>query len=70
MGRQHFNGLKTAALFGGLWALLLAIGWVLGRGSPKYVPLFAGLALAPDAIGDLVHRALDRRRITVTRLTR
>jgi len=32
--------------------------------------LFAGLALAPDAIGDLVHRALDRRRITVTRLTR
>ncbi|MGN6620189.1 MAG: hypothetical protein ACTHKR_03890, partial [Sphingomonas sp.] len=32
--------------------------------------LFVGLAFAPDAIGDLVHRALDRRRITVTRLTR
>lgn len=32
--------------------------------------LFVGLAFAPDAIGDLAHRALDRRRITVTRLTR
>jgi hypothetical protein len=29
-----------------------------------------GLAFAPDAIGDLFHRALDRRRITVTRITR
>ena len=26
MGRQHFNGLKTAALFGVLWAVLLGIG--------------------------------------------
>jgi hypothetical protein len=29
-----------------------------------------GLVFVPDAIGDLFHRALDRRRITVTRLSR
>ncbi|HEU4960220.1 MAG TPA: hypothetical protein VFT56_07405 [Sphingomonas sp.] len=29
-----------------------------------------GLAFAPDGIGDLLHRALDRRRVTVTRITR
>ena len=29
-----------------------------------------GLVFVPDSIGDLAHRALDRRRITVTRVTR
>lgn len=29
-----------------------------------------GLLFAPDALGDLFHRALDRRRITVTRMVR
>ena len=32
--------------------------------------LFVGLAFAPDAIGDLVHRSLDRRRVTVTKAVR
>ena len=51
MHRQHFNGVKTAALFGGLWALLLAIGWVLGRGTTRLVPLFAAIALISTAYG-------------------
>ena len=29
MGHKHFNGLKTAALFGAMWAILLGIGWLL-----------------------------------------
>lgn len=39
MGHQHFNGLKTAALFGVLWAVLLGIGAVVGSG--RYIVLFA-----------------------------
>ncbi len=50
MGRRHYNGLKTAALFGGLWALLLAIGWIVGRG-PQYLPIFAALGLITTAYG-------------------
>lgn len=49
MGRQHFNGLKTAALFGVLWAVLLGIGWLLGGGTPKYLWIFAGLGLLSTA---------------------
>lgn len=51
MGHQHFNGVKTAALFGSLWALLLAIGWLLGRGTTQYLWLFAGIALLSTAYG-------------------
>ena len=28
---RHHNGLKTAALFGGMWAILLGIGWVVAQ---------------------------------------
>jgi heat shock protein HtpX len=51
MGRQHFNGLKTAALFGGLWALLLGVGWLVGGGSAQYILFFAGLGLVATAYG-------------------
>jgi len=51
MGRQHFNGVKTAALFGTLWALLLGIGWLLGGGRPQFIWLFAGLGLVTTAYG-------------------
>ena len=51
MGRQHFNGLKTAALFGGLWALLLGVGWLVGGGSAQYLLFFAGLGLVATAYG-------------------
>ncbi len=51
MGHQHFNGVKTAALFGVLWAVLLGVGWLLGAGSPKYLWLFAGIGLLTTAYG-------------------
>ncbi len=51
MHRQHFNGVKTAALFGGLWALLLAIGWLLGRGTTRFLPLFVAIGLVSTAYG-------------------
>ncbi|MCL2849019.1 MAG: zinc metalloprotease HtpX [Micrococcales bacterium] len=48
-GSDHHNGLKTAALFGTLWALLLAIAWVVGQGTARFVWLFAGVGLAMTA---------------------
>jgi len=48
--RQHFNGLKTAALFGVMWAVLLGIAWVLGRGTGRYALLFAGIGLVMTAV--------------------
>ena len=49
MGRRHVNGLKTAALFGMLWALMIALGSVVGRG--QYLWLFAGLGVLGTAYG-------------------
>ena len=45
MGHRHYNGLKTAALFGALWAVLLGIGWLLG-GGPQYLWLFTAIGRA------------------------
>ena len=39
IGHRHFNGLKTAALFGVIWALLLAWASLIGGG--RYLGLFA-----------------------------
>jgi heat shock protein HtpX len=50
MGHKHYNGLKTALLFGVMWAALLGIGWVLGGGTPQYVLWFAGLGLVMTAV--------------------
>ena len=36
---KHYNGLKTAALFGGIWALLLGMGALIGNG--RFIWLFA-----------------------------
>ena len=47
MGHRHFNGLKTAALFGVLWVVLLALGASVGRG--RYIFLFAGLGVVTTA---------------------
>ncbi|QCB92870.1 zinc metalloprotease HtpX [Cellulomonas shaoxiangyii] len=49
MGHQHFNGLKTAALFGAMWAVLLGIGYLLGGGRPGWLLLFAGIGLVTTA---------------------
>ncbi|GGL32647.1 zinc metalloprotease HtpX [Phycicoccus endophyticus] len=50
---NHFNGLKTAGLLGGLWAILLVIGWFLaqGTGSSGFILLFALIGLATTAYG-------------------
>jgi heat shock protein HtpX len=44
---RHFNALKTAALFGVLWAVLLGIGLLVGGG--RYILWFAGAGLAMTA---------------------
>jgi heat shock protein HtpX len=49
IGHRHFNGLKTAALFGVIWALLLAMGSLIGGG--RFIWLFAVIGLATTAYG-------------------
>jgi len=49
IGHRHFNGLKTAALFGVIWALLLALGSLIGGG--RYLWLFALIGLGTTAYG-------------------
>ena len=49
MTRRHFNGLKTAALFGLLWLVVLALGAVVDGG--RYVLLFGLLGVLGTAYG-------------------
>ncbi|MGO1317689.1 MAG: zinc metalloprotease HtpX [Cellulomonadaceae bacterium] len=42
---RHFNGLKTAALFGFLWAVLLVIWALFFRNSPSMLVIFVGIGL-------------------------
>src|SRR6476469_4824795 len=46
---NHFNGLKTAALFGGIWALLLGIGALVGGG--RFIWVFALIGVATTVYG-------------------
>ena len=48
---RHFNGLKTAALFGVLFAVLLGIGGLLssGTGSSSFIWIFLFIGLATTA---------------------
>ena len=46
---KHHNGLKTAALFGSIFAVLLALGTVIGQG--RYLWLFALFGVAMTAYG-------------------
>ncbi len=46
---SHFNGLKTAALFGGIWVLLLGLGSVIGGG--RYIWLFALIGIGTTLYG-------------------
>ncbi|CAM2815800.1 zinc metalloprotease HtpX [Actinomyces slackii] len=39
-GTTHHNGLKTAVLMGGLWSLLLLVGWLLAQGTGSSIWLF------------------------------
>lgn len=51
--RHHFNGLKTAALFGVLWAVLLGIGAIISAGTNSVAPLwiFALIGVGTTAYG-------------------
>jgi heat shock protein HtpX len=53
MNRHHHNGLKTALLFGVLWAIVLAIGALLasGTGNSSFLLLFTGVGLLMTAFG-------------------
>ncbi len=46
-GRRHLNGVKTAALFGVMWAVLIGIGALIagGTGSSSFIWLFALIGL-------------------------
>ncbi len=46
-GRRHLNGVKTAALFGVMWAVLLGIGVLVanGTGSGAFIWVFALIGL-------------------------
>lgn len=46
---KHYNGLKTAALFGIIWALLLGMGALIGSG--RYIWLFAIFGVVTTFIG-------------------
>jgi len=46
---NHYNGLKTALLFGGIWALLLGMGALIGNG--RYIWLFALIGVATTFYG-------------------
>jgi heat shock protein HtpX len=47
--RNHFNGVKTAALFGGIFAVLLVLGSLIGSG--RYLWLFALIGVAMTFYG-------------------
>lgn len=46
---NHYNGLKTAALFGAIWALLLGIGAIVGGG--RFIWFFALLGIGMTFYG-------------------
>ncbi len=49
MGHQHFNGLKTAGLLGGIFGLLLLLGSVIGGG--RFIWVFALVGVGMTAYG-------------------
>ncbi|MEL7975465.1 zinc metalloprotease HtpX [Isoptericola sp. F-RaC21] len=51
MGHQHFNGLKTAALFGVMWAVVLGLWALFFRGSAGMLVLFVGIGLVTTFVG-------------------
>ena len=50
---HHYNGLKTAVLLGGMWSLLLLLGYVLARGTGSAIWLLIApvIGLAQTAYG-------------------
>ena len=50
MGRQHFNGLKTAGLFGVMWAIVLGL-WALFGARANLLWVFVGIGLVTTFYG-------------------
>ena len=50
---NHFNGLKTAGLFGVIWALLLAVGWFVAAytNSSSFILIFALIGVGTTFYG-------------------
>lgn len=50
---KHFNGLKTAALFGAIWAVLLVMGWVVASyfNSSAFIWIFGLIGVATTFYG-------------------
>ena len=48
---RHYNGLKTVLLLGGMWVVLLAIGWIIAGAtrSSFFIILFAVIGLISTA---------------------
>lgn len=42
---RHYNGLKTAALFGVMWSVLLLLGWGIGGGRYLWLAGLMGVAM-------------------------
>ena len=51
MGHRHYNGLKTAALFGVMWAVLLGIYAVVGGGNRSLFLVFAAVGVLGTMYG-------------------
>lgn len=49
MGTRHFNGVKTAVLFGLMWAVLIGIWGLVGNRSVGLLLAFCGIGLAMTA---------------------
>lgn len=69
MGHRHFNGLKTALLFGVLWAVLMGIYAVVNDGSPGMFMIFVLIGLGTTAYGfwnsdKIAIRAMRARPVT------
>src|SRR5690554_6314593 len=69
MGRRWVNGIKTAGLFGALWALLLGLWAVIGDGSQGMLVLFVGIGLVSTAVSywnsdKIAIRAMHARPVT------
>lgn len=50
--RHYHNGLKTTVLLGGMWALLLAIGYAIALGTRQsmWIFIFAGIGTHPNRL--------------------
>jgi heat shock protein HtpX len=50
MGHRHFNGLKTAALFGVMWAVILGL-WAVFGARPSMLWIFVAIGLVTTFVG-------------------